>query len=113
MYKLNANAAFNEAFVGEPTSPADVTITLNKGWSWIGYPCQATNPLDAAFSGAEPQNGDMVKSLSGLSVYNGSEWVGTLLAMVPGEGYLYFSQAAAKTFNYPVPSVSVCSQRAI
>ena len=106
MYKLNANAAFNEAFVGEPTSPADVTITLNKGWSWIGYPCQATNSLDAAFSGAEPQNGDMVKSQSDFSVYNGSEWVGTLLAMVPGEGYLYFSQAAAKTFNYPVPSVS-------
>lgn len=107
MYKLNAKDAYTETFVGEPTNPADVTITLNKGWSWIGYPCQAANSLDAAFASAEPEEGDMVKGQSSFAVYTEGEWIGTLTSMQTGEGYAYNSNATTKkTFNFPKPTVS-------
>ena len=107
-YKLNATAPYTEAFVGTPTNPASVEITLNgNGWTWIGYPCQASNSLAAAFSDAGPKNGDMVKGQSDFSIYNGSEWIGTLNAMEPGQGYMYYSKATAdKTFHYPKPTAS-------
>ena len=108
MYKLKATAAYQENVVGAPANPQAVDITLKaNGWSWIGYPAQASNSLAAAFSDANPQDGDMVKNQTGFSVYTGGEWIGTLTAVIPGDGYLYCSTAnTQKTFNYPVPQVS-------
>ena len=114
MYKLKANAAYEENIVGAPADPTKVDITLKaNGWSWIGYPAQASNSLAAAFSDANPQEGDMVKNQSGFSVYTGGEWVGTLTAVIPGDGYLYSSTAnTSKTFHYPVPQVTGLKNRA-
>jgi hypothetical protein len=104
MYKLNAAKAYTKTVIGKACKPADVAITLNNAWTWIGYPASASNSLDAAFAGAEPQDGDIVKTQSAFSVYTGGEWVGTLDAMTPGTGYNYYSNAsAAKTFHFPVP----------
>ena len=107
-YKLKATAPYVETFVGTPTNPAQINITLNgNGWTWIGYPCQASNSLAAAFSEADPKNGDMVKGQSDFSIYNGSEWIGTLNAMEPGQGYMYYSKATTdKTFHYTKPTAS-------
>ena len=107
-YKLNATAPYTETLVGEPTDPTTIDITLNgNGWTWIGYPCQATNSLDAAFSGATPQEGDMVKNQSSFSIYTEGEWIGTLNAMQPGDGYMYQRTVSTdKTFNFPKPAVS-------
>ena len=108
MYKLNATAPFKESFVGTPTNPDEIDITLTKNsWSWIGYPAQASNSVTAAFASAEPEEGDIVKNQSAFAIYTDGDWVGNLTAMVPGEGYLYKSEAATnKTFNYPKPAVS-------
>ena len=108
MYKLNAVKAYEENFVGTPTDPAAIEISLKKnGWSWIGYPVQASNSVSAAFADAAPVDGDIVKSQSAFAIYTDGEWVGNLTAMVPGEGYLYKSEATAdKTFHFPKPAVS-------
>ena len=108
MYKLNATEPYVESIIGKPTNPAEIGITLaGNGWTWIGYPVQAMNSLDAAFASANPQQGDLVKNQNSFSYYTGEEWIGTLTTMVPGDGYLYNSVAsAAKTFNYPNPTVS-------
>ncbi len=107
MYKLNAAQAYTESLIGEPVDPTSVNIMLTTGWNWVGYPAQASNSLNAVFAGAEPQEGDMVKSQSAFSVYTEGEWVGTLTAMVPGVGYMYNSTATdSKSFNFPKPSVS-------
>lgn len=105
MYKLEATAPYVETLVGEPVDPTAVDVTLNaNGWTWIGYPAQATNSLDAAFAGAGPLDGDMVKSQSAFAIYTQGEWIGSLRTMQPGEGYMYQSNAAAdKTFRYPKP----------
>ncbi len=106
-YKLNATAPYAQTLVGAPAVPSDVVISLNgHGWTWIGYPVQATNTLDAAFASAHPQEGDMVKNQSSFSIYTEGEWLGTLTAMVPGDGYMYNNTVDAKTFNFPIPAVS-------
>lgn len=107
-YKLNATAPFKESFVGEPADAENVDITLNgNGWTWIGYPCQASNTLDAAFANAEPNEGDLVKNQSSFSVYTEGEWVGTLTALVPGDGYMYNRTVAGnKTFHFTKPTVN-------
>ncbi|MCR5312746.1 MAG: hypothetical protein K6E54_03715 [Bacteroidaceae bacterium] len=104
MYKLNADEAYDETVIGTPADPSKVAVTLNKGWSWIGYPATASNSLDAAFADASPAEGDLVKNQSAFSIYTAGEWVGTLEAMTPGEGYNYFSNASqAKTFHFATP----------
>ena len=103
MYKLQAVEPYEETLIGEPTDPTLIDITLNaNGWTWMGYPVQAANSLDAALAEAEPLEGDMVKNQSGFSLYTEGEWLGTLQALTPGDGYMYYSHAAAaKTFRFP------------
>lgn len=99
---------YRSNIIGAPTVPSAIDITLkSNGWSWIGYPAQASNSIDAAFASANPQEGDIVKSQSAFSIYTDGGWVGTLTAMVPGDGYLYNSLATVdKTFRFPKPAVS-------
>lgn len=106
MYKVNANAAFGESLVGAPAQTASTIITLNgNGWTWMGYPATASNSLDAALAGANPLEGDIVKSQSRYAMYNGTNWEGTLEVLTPGEGYMYQSTAAgSKTFSFATPA---------
>ena len=108
MYKLEAKEAYTESLIGKRVDYANTSITLNaNGWTWLGYPCQATNSLDAAFTSASPQNGDIVKGQSAFSIFTSGRWVGSLTAMTPGVGYMYMSKASdVKTFTYPTPTVS-------
>ncbi len=107
MYKLEAKEPYEQRFVGTPTNPTEIDITLKaNGWTWIGYPAQATNSLDAAFAGAEPLDGDMVKNQSKFALYTEGEWLGTLTTLQPGDGYMYSSNASTdKVFRFPKPVV--------
>ena len=105
MYKLRATEAFAETSIGTPVLPANTPITLNSGWSWIGYPAQASQSLSAAFADANPQEGDILMSQSLFAIYSGGNWEGSLKGVTPGEGYKYFSSASdAKTFKFQTPS---------
>ena len=63
------------------------------------------NSLDAAFTSVAHE-GDIVKNQSSFAIYTQSGWVGSLTAMVPGEGYMYSNSGAAKNFHFPKPAVS-------
>ncbi len=107
MYKLKVAEPYTETVVGEPVDYANTTITINAGWSWIGYPLQASNSLQAAFGNANPKDGDIVKGQSSFAMYSEGDWDGTLQAMTPGEGYQYQSMdTQGKTFTYPAPANS-------
>lgn len=102
MYKVKSTASIREAFVGAPAEEANVSLTLNHGWNWIGYPVSWANSLNDAFAGAQPKEGDMVKGQSGFALYNDNQWIGSLSMMTPGEGYQYYSNdAGSKSFQYP------------
>lgn len=101
-YKIKVAAAFEETVIGTSAKNDEVDVKLNaNGWSWIGYPMQASNSLANAFADAQPEDGDIVKSQSAFAIYNSGDWVGSLVAMEPGAGYLYYSGAAAnKSFHF-------------
>lgn len=49
----------------------------------------------------------MVKNQNSFSLFTEGEWIGTLNAMQPGDGYMYQRTASTdKTFNFPKPAVS-------
>lgn len=108
MYKLQATEAFEETVIGTPVDPSKTDITLSaNGWSWIGYPVSASNTLDAALADADPQEGDVLMSQSQFAMYTEGSWMGSLAAMVPGEGYKYFSNAGTvKTFHFQTPATT-------
>lgn len=104
MYMVNAAKAANLLITGKRVAPSadDAKISLNKGWNWIGMPLEGVCTIDRAFADAEPVEGDIVKSKTSFSVYDGSRWIGQLNYLTPGQGYEYKSAATtAKTFNYP------------
>ena len=82
---------------------SDTPVTLNEGWNWIAYLPTTTMTLDKALAGANPQEGDQVKSQTGFAYYGPYGWEGNLKVLESGKGYLYYSQEA-KQFIYPTVS---------
>lgn len=106
MYMIQTNQSCGLELSGSLAAPADHSITLYSGWTWIGYVPFATMSINDALAGIEPQVNDVVKTQRGFSTYLGSGigWVGSLTALRPGIGYMYKSlNANAITFNYPTP----------
>lgn len=102
MYKVNVKDARGGLFTFVGKRAQSEIITLNNKWNWISYPLTTVMSLDDAFSGAQPEEGDVVKSQTQFSVYDNGTWVGSLVALNPGKGYLYNSNdSESKSFTYP------------
>lgn len=108
MYKVKVNdAKDNFVFVGKQIKTEDVAITLKPQWTWIGYPSTTVMSVTEALAGANPLNGDVVKSQTEFSMYDNNAWIGTLSTLNPSQGYLYFSSVkdqTTKLFSYPAPT---------
>ena len=81
---------------------------IEHGWNWLPYTPLSTMVVDEALAGVQPKWGDIIKSQTGVSVYDIYGWEGTLTALEPGHGYLYYStDSTAKSFSYPDLTASV------
>ena len=102
MYMLYMEQPADFSVKGEQVNTATTPVTLAKGWTWLGYtPIYTASPL-YAFAPAAPVTGDMVKGQNGFAMYQDYEWIGSLEAMEPGQGYMYFSAADnSRQFGYP------------
>ena len=89
----------------------EVTILLNPGWTWIGYPGTDTLNLETAFGSFTPMEGDIIKAQVGnAEFYDGYGWYGTMATIMPGKGYMYKSnrtEPIAVTVSMPFPQQSV------
>ena len=110
-YRVKALRATTLSVEGTAVNCAQTPITINKGWTWIGYlPLQTMSVADA-LADIAPVSGDLVKSKTAFAVYDGAQWVGTLTRMTPGEGYMYQSHAPEGfTFRYP-ETISLTAKR--
>ena len=108
MYMIQLTSAAEISLEGYVVNPEDYPITLSTNWKWISYPIANSMSVEEAFAGANPSNGDYVKSQKGFAqYYEGLGWTGTLKTMTPGMGYMYQNTSgAAKTFVYPSASMS-------
>ncbi len=81
------------------------TIKLNRGWNWIGTPVDKGHLLISdLFSDLTVEEGDMIVGLDGFSqVDSDGLWQGSLTNMLPGEGYMFFSNSE-KEFSYNLSS---------
>ena len=117
MYKLRilrttktANATLDpQLSVSGKRLPSDsMEVLIQQGWNWLPYTPLSTMVVDEALAGVQPKEGDIIKSQTGVSVYDIYGWEGTLTALEPGHGYLYYStDSTTKSFSYPDLTASV------
>ena len=87
---------------GKRLSSDSMGVMIEQGWNWLPYTPLSTMTVDEALAGVQPKWGDIIKSQTGVSVYDIYGWEGTLTALEPGHGYLYYStDSTAKSFVYP------------
>lgn len=91
MYAIQASAITEFTLRGSRAAVDQKTISLINGWNWIGYPVAMEIPVnDALANYSDAANGEMIKTNEGLfAVYEaGLGWVGTVINMTPGWGYM-------------------------
>jgi hypothetical protein len=98
MYKLQMSAADTLVVNGEQAD--GTSIQVKSGWNWIPYTRSFSMSIDDALASAEPTRNDEIKGMEGFAMYDGTAWNGTLKALTPGKGYIYYSSNET-TISYP------------
>ncbi|MCE1202948.1 MAG: fibronectin type III domain-containing protein [Bacteroidia bacterium] len=110
MYKMKLCSPRSQTISGSPAPLSQ--LSLPAGFSWIGFAPQQCMSVNAALAGLNPPpaNDDRIIGQNSFAVFNGSQWVGTLTQLCPGQGYVIrLSQAhslswpTAATNGSPVP----------
>ena len=93
MYKVRVATAFSMAVEGAGINYGNYPITINPGNNWIGFFGAENLTVNQAMANYTPTQGDKIMFNNQFSTYNGTSWVGTLSQLVPGNGYIYKSNA--------------------
>jgi len=103
-YMLKANAEVTVDINGPEAMPENHPITLQPGWTWIGYPSTEPMSVEAALANMTPQPNDVIKGQAASSMYMLGQWRGSL-TLTPGIGLMYKSNSNSnKTLTYATPS---------
>ncbi len=102
-YRVITSAPCVASMAGVPAVPSEHPITLNQGWTWMGYVPSSAMDINTALDDMEATMGDVVKSQHGYSeYYAGYGWFGSLNTIEPGTGLMYYSSNSNPvTFTYP------------
>ena len=95
--------------VGYPIDVELDTISINTGWTWIGYTPQQSYQVNEALESLNDGSvitGDLIKSQTGYAQYvENFGWFGSLNYMDPGNGYQIYASGtvttALKQLRYP------------
>ena len=94
MYMIETSAACTVELEGMPINTAEVEITINHGWNWIGFPSAEPMNVVDAFAGFEAADGDILKNKAiSTDYYEDFGWYGELETMEPGQGFMYYSNS--------------------
>jgi len=100
MYKLKVAQAGSLKFDGYPVNTAANPITINDGWTWIGFLPQAGTSVTNALACINPVANDYVKSQTVSTIYyEGYGWFGDLTQLLPLNGYMV-KTTHAETLTY-------------
>ena len=92
MYMIQTNAPVQFTMSGVCVNASQIVMNTASGWNWIGYPLTTAQSVDDALSQFDASNGDLLKTLNKMCVYDGDGWYGTLGNMSPGQGYMLNSE---------------------
>jgi len=87
---------------GPELQPENHPITLNPGWTWIGYPVNQSQTICTALGNYAPAVNDVLKGQGDYAVYLPDiGWFPPTFTLNPGTGYMYYSmQEGAQTLVY-------------
>jgi len=101
-YKIKAKTSFDLQLNGFAASLDSVINLKAQQWTWFGFLPQKAMTVNAAMSNINPAVGDIVKSKSQFTTWDGYQWIGSLEVMRPGQGYVYRSFSSNNiSFTYP------------
>ncbi len=102
MVKIKLTTDDELLLTGLLEDPYTASITYGSGWNWIGFiPHVSVSVTEALDDIDNPVTGDLIKSQKGFAQFiEGYGWVGSLLFMNPGEGYMLNTQNSG-SFHYP------------
>lgn len=104
-YRIKVSEDVSHTWAGKTFAPAEVPITLYKGWNWIGFvPTEEMSVEDAMASLTPAEDDRIISHNEGFSTYSNGKWMGTL-TLKPGQSYQYHAGANA-TFTYPDNAVA-------
>ena len=92
MYMIYVNADCEITLTGMPINPSEHPVTIHNGVNWIAFPFTESMSVSEAFAGFAVE-GDIVKSRMNNTSYTNGQWRGGLNTLVPGQGYIYKSNA--------------------
>ena len=95
MYMIEVSEDVTVELQGPATNPENHEITLYPGdFSWIGFPCAEEVDVNVALAGLEAEDGDYIENNElGIIYYYGGVWIGDFDTMIPGRGYMYYSNS--------------------
>ncbi len=116
MYMIETSQTCELALSGNLVDASEITITLNPGWNWIGYPSNVEVKLEDALRNLTPNEGDIIKNkTNSFAEYYGSKWLdGTATGMImePTKGYMYHNSTnETKTFTYNIVPIRGNNER--
>jgi len=104
-YKLKLAQADTFYVTGSKIEPNTVSIPLDKGWNWIGYPAALNMDINVALSNVNFETNDFIKGQNSFAVYDYYlGWIGSLKFMKPTLGYMIKTNSA-HTLTYPNPEL--------
>ena len=107
MYAVKSDEALTLNVSGQLVKPADAAITVTEGWNWVAFNSMATMSPGDALADLQPVDGDIIKGQKGVAYFDEFEWIGSLRALTPGQGYKIKSAVASeRTFTYPKGSTT-------
>ena len=81
-YKLKMTQATSHTWSGLTSKPETTTISLHKGWNWIGYVPTTGQGLASALNTLEASENAIIKSEDDFSTYANGNWIGSLAICV-------------------------------
>ena len=100
-YWIQTNSDVTVVLEGMPVNTAEVEITINPGWNWIGFPSAVEMDINDALIDFEAEEGDQFQASDSYSEYVDGEWWGDVENLIPGQGYWYLSYSDdVKTLVY-------------
>jgi len=97
LYMIKVNAPCDVVINGGRTSVTEHPIEIKYGWNWIGYPHYQQLVLDDALAGFA-EDGDIIKNRITYNEYFFGEWIGDIVTLDPGQGYMYYSNSNATKY---------------
>ena len=97
-YMIQLSSADTLRLLGQPVKDT-TTLSIASGWNWVGFPRQDIADANTYLHNVNASAGDVLKSESQFTQYNGGNWSGSLHNMYPGEGY---KLKTANAFNFVI-----------